>query len=133
MAQDLTRNKPGREETLVFRTINHNEGGGYDASTGVFTAPRAGIYLFLATLQGVGLQHSAGMNTVKVALMQDHQQRQRVLTQADREGDRDSTSLQAVLRLAAGSSVWLQAVGTQNYLSSTSLYCSFSGALITPY
>ena len=62
MAIDLTRSSPAYGETLVFPTVLHNQGGGYNAGSGVFTAPRAGTYVVLATLQGFGDQ--AGDNTV---------------------------------------------------------------------
>ena len=116
----------------MFPHIDHNEGGGYDASTGVFTAPCAGTYIFLAAIQGYGRQ--AGDDTAFVALMQDSLERQWVLTEADRKDrkdDFDSTSLQAVLRLAAGSQVWLMTYGDQIRLYGD-YYTTFSGILVTP-
>ena len=129
-AFDLKNQQPAVGETLVFPYIDHNEGGGYDASTGVFTAPRAGTYLFLATLQGWGSQ--AGADTVRVVLVQDGLVQQYVVTEADRENDWESTSLQAVLRLAAGSTVWLRALGNQNRFHEYTAI-TFSGILVTPY
>lgn len=37
-------------QTLVFPTVLSNEGGGYDPSTGTFTAPVNGTYIFSVTL-----------------------------------------------------------------------------------
>ena len=31
---------------VIFETVNLNEGNGYDPSTGIFTAPAAGMYVF---------------------------------------------------------------------------------------
>ena len=129
-AQNLQDYAPKSGDTLVFEDVKQNVGGGYNASSGVFTAPRAGTYVVLATLQGVG--RKAGASTVRVGLYQDGVPQQVVNTQADRQdADWDSTSVQAELGLGVGSRVWLQAEGDQNRLYG-GLYCTFSGVLITP-
>ena len=130
MATDLTNSQPAQFETLVFPYVRHNHGGGYNASSGVFTAPRAGTYVVLATLQGWGRR--AGDYSVLVYLVQDGSWQQVVVTEADRADDWDSTSMQAVLHLAAGSRVYLQAAGNKNSFSRVTSQCSFSGALVTP-
>ncbi|KAL4239562.1 Elastin microfibril interfacer [Mactra antiquata] len=45
--KDLT---PSSGQTLIFDVIDYNEGNGYNAATGVFTAPGSGWYLFMAHL-----------------------------------------------------------------------------------
>ena len=79
-AQNLQDYAPKSGNTLVFEDVKHNVGGGYNASSGVFTAPRAGTYVVLATLLGEGLQ--AGDDTVYVSLVKDGWQQQIVLTEA---------------------------------------------------
>lgn len=37
-------------KTLVLDRVEYNAGGGYDSTTGIFTAPVTGLYLFLATI-----------------------------------------------------------------------------------
>ena len=39
----------GEHSTLVFDKVAVNAGGGYDARTGMFTAPVSGIYSFFLT------------------------------------------------------------------------------------
>ena len=55
----------------------------YDESSGVFTAPRAGVYVFLVTLQGEGVS-PAGQDTVKVGLYQDDALQLSVFTESHR-------------------------------------------------
>ena len=128
MARDLTKDEPDDGETLVFRSVPLNIGAGYNASTGVFTAPRAGTYIFLATLQGRGLR--PGDYTVSVNLYKDDKFQQEVLTTADRKNDWDTTSVQNVLRLDIGARVHLRAQDDQNRFDG--YFCTFSGVLVTP-
>ncbi len=46
--QSLAANS--ESETVIFDTIIANNGGGYNPSTGVFTAPETGYYCFCSTL-----------------------------------------------------------------------------------
>ena len=41
---------PSAGDTIVFQTIVQNEGGGYNAKTGIFIAPVSGTYLFTTQL-----------------------------------------------------------------------------------
>ncbi|KAL4239563.1 hypothetical protein ACF0H5_000375 [Mactra antiquata] len=47
-AGNLKDLSPSTGQTLIFDVIDYNEGNGYNAATGVFTAPESGWYLFLA-------------------------------------------------------------------------------------
>ncbi|KAK3589830.1 hypothetical protein CHS0354_015841 [Potamilus streckersoni] len=42
------------DQTLVFDNVYVNEGNGYDATTGIFHAPVAGMYVILVTISSVG-------------------------------------------------------------------------------
>ena len=52
-----------------------------------------------------------------------------VLTEADRDSDLDSTSLQAVVHVQAGEKVWLSAMGSDNRFFCCGVN-SFSGVLV---
>ena len=80
----MNRETPAHGDPLVFPYVRHNLGGGYDASSGVFEAPRAGVYIFLATLQGDAVQ--ADIDMVWVALYQDTNLVQAGITEAHSEG-----------------------------------------------
>lgn len=50
---------------LIFPTIIYNQGGGYDASTGVFTSPTDGIFVFYVTIT------SQNSNTIYVDIVKN--------------------------------------------------------------
>ncbi|XP_060590651.1 caprin-2-like [Ruditapes philippinarum] len=43
---------------IIFTTATTNEGSGYDTSTGIFTAPVGGLYLFIVNFCSLKKQHS---------------------------------------------------------------------------
>ncbi|XP_045172772.2 complement C1q tumor necrosis factor-related protein 5-like [Mercenaria mercenaria] len=50
LAKELTNITPKSGEVLVFKTSMLNEGHGYDNTSGIFTAPTEGVYLFTIQL-----------------------------------------------------------------------------------
>lgn len=46
LARDVNNAEPSDGTTLIFTAIEMNEGRGYDSSTGIFTAPVGGVYMF---------------------------------------------------------------------------------------
>ena len=49
--------------TIVFDTVQNNQGSHYDTSTGIFTAPVAGLYFFSAAVSiGPGITESRYFN-----------------------------------------------------------------------
>jgi len=48
--EDPTENAYTKGSTMKFSNVLLNEGDGYDSTTGLFTAPVAGLYLFTAQL-----------------------------------------------------------------------------------
>ncbi|XP_052776748.1 heavy metal-binding protein HIP-like [Mya arenaria] len=57
----------GAWETIVFKTVVTNEGGAYDGTTGVFTAPVNGTYVFysnIMTKEGTSIETSLKVNDI---------------------------------------------------------------------
>ncbi|KAK7110095.1 cerebellin-3-like [Littorina saxatilis] len=44
----------GLNQPVVFDVVQYNAGGGYDKNSGIFTAPKAGTYVFTLSLQRHG-------------------------------------------------------------------------------
>ncbi|KAL4217382.1 positive regulation of adiponectin secretion [Mactra antiquata] len=118
-------------EVVPFNTQYTNIGGGYDTTTGIFTCPKAGIYLFqyhmVAHLDAEGwleLYH----NAYYINSAYSHT-----------GGDYGSSGNSAILKLSAGDTVSIKAVstyygysGTQLYGQTDEIYSTFSGYILAP-
>ena len=56
-ASVVSSNTSWTSGTLIFNQVISNVGNGYDPKTGVFTAPRAGTYIFYAAAVEYGTQY----------------------------------------------------------------------------
>ncbi|XP_070182558.1 uncharacterized protein [Littorina saxatilis] len=126
-ATGLKDTTPSNGDVLITTTVHNNQGNGFDLSTGKFTAPFNGTYCFMSSLFG---NYGSG-DSIAVFLMVDGLPELVVLTSFDSSGDYDAASLQAVLSVRAGQSVWLEAVDDSNQFSSYSRANSFSGFLVS--
>lgn len=109
----------GSNNPIVYKGVASNVGGGYSTTTGYFTAPLPGSYLFIFTIvhsgDDVDAYTSAGLY-VKGSLV----------SYAWGESAA-SGSNHAVAHLSAGDKVWVS--GTVSELEAD-VYSTFSGALI---
>ena len=108
-------------DTVLFDTIITNNGEGYNAETGKFTAPLSGTYYFFATVL-------SGYNTkVETALILNDKEVARMYSGAhDAHG---SGSNSAVVNLRSGDSVWIRLLyqgGTHVH----GFYSTFSGFIV---
>ncbi|XP_076436729.1 cerebellin-3-like [Babylonia areolata] len=107
-----------------FDRVLINEGGGYDPSTGQFTAPQAGLYSF--SLHVVGGDHDGFTN---LALQTGNQTVAVAFTEGQRIDSNDQGSCSAVLRLKQGQQVRV-ILEYGNPLIWGSNLSSFSGFLV---
>eukprot|EP00916_Digyalum_oweni_P008438 GHVL01014134.1.p1 GENE.GHVL01014134.1~~GHVL01014134.1.p1 ORF type:complete len:419 (-),score=28.09 GHVL01014134.1:60-1316(-) len=117
---------PSSGDVLIPTTVHNNQGNGYNSATGKFTAPYNGTYCFMSSLFGYGSGHH-----IEVSLMVDGKQDLVLYTDFGSAGDYDAASLQGVVSVRAGQSVWLQADGGHNQFSTGSNANSFSGFLVS--
>ncbi|KAK7105338.1 uncharacterized protein [Littorina saxatilis] len=117
---------PSSGDVLIPTTVHNNQGNGYNSATGKFTAPYNGTYCFMSSLFGYGSGHH-----IEVSLMVDGKQDLVLYTDFGSAGDYDAASLQGVVSVRAGQSVWLEADGGHNQFSTGSHANSFSGFLVS--
>ncbi|XP_070185777.1 caprin-2-like isoform X1 [Littorina saxatilis] len=107
-------------DTMLVPNVLTNEGNAYNSSTGYFTAPYSGTYLFAANSGSASTNNYAAFE-----LLVDGTRV--VYGQTTDPGPGESTSIQAVVHVAQGLSVWLRALTSVTYFSTAT---SFSGFLL---
>jgi hypothetical protein len=103
---------------IIFKEVPVNEGGGFDAATGVFTAPVPGTYTFTASVCSTN-------SDVRACFTVDDTLYNYILG-TQRATGTGSLSLQ----LKAGQKVFLLAGNYENNFDSNLLF--FTGALVQP-
>lgn len=100
--------------TLVFSNILTNIGGGYNAVTGIFTAPLGGVYVFNCKLTDNQNSDGPSIYFVKNGAYQGSDVGNKGPTNSFR-----SSSSSIVLELIPGDRVWVKAVDFSYYSSKT--------------
>ncbi|XP_053374249.1 complement C1q-like protein 2 [Mercenaria mercenaria] len=122
-SKDVVSTIPHSGQTIVFKTATLNEGSGYDKTTGIFTAPVAGTYLFsiqLCVEKGHDVDYAIVVDGVNVKVGHFS----------------DATwelcySAETVAILRSGSRVWVKCDYDTCYLHQRTHYSNtFSGVLI---
>lgn len=98
MATSLS--SPGNLRTLIFDAIFTNEGNGYNHHMGVFIAPRTGLYVFTWTIRADGGSYFNTQLLVNGLIYG--------WMYSSDNYNTDSSSTTAVVRVAAGSSVYVR-------------------------
>ena len=110
--------------TLIFPNVITNVGNGYNPSDGVFTAPRAGVYVFFVNVQ------SYSVETIYVDIVLNGVTK--VRTMAYDSGDKDYYEAGpnlAVLSLQTGGRVWVKRYSGKGYYHDGPI-TTFSGFII---
>ncbi|BFZ17229.1 hypothetical protein BsWGS_20268 [Bradybaena similaris] len=112
-------------ELLIFNKVLINYGGGYSSITGIFTAPRAGVYLFLV--------HALTIKNSSFWLYLYHNN-DCVITAFARENTQfDTTGNSAILPLKKNDKVYIKVDGTSLFIGEgNGVYTTLSGYRIGP-
>ena len=125
------------ENTTVFDVINTpipfqaarlNIGNAMDISTGIFTAPRKGIYFFLFT--GVARWKNSGSLEVRVGLKKNSNFIAFGYMNSLSNDAWETFALHSILNLEAGDSVWAEADVMINAYIPSGIENQFSGWLL---
>jgi len=114
-------------QTIVFDQVDTNLGGGYSGTTGVFTAPVAGTYVFSLTFF-MYYPSSSYVSVGELYIMQNNVQSIRVWLELG-NNIRGTASGTAVLSLNKGDHVYVQ-VGTARMYIGGDRVSFFSGFLL---
>ncbi|XP_056014501.1 multimerin-1-like [Ostrea edulis] len=107
--------------TLVFPSVITNIGGGYNPSTGIFSAPNDGLYVFYVSglesgSRHLGLDIHVVLNGVSKVRLVD-----------DRVASYQTVTNMVVLNLQQGNRVWVKHMNANGYYSESVPITTFSG------
>ena len=111
-----------RSGTLIFNSIILNVGNGYNPSTGVFTSPVAGTYVFYVTAVEYLKQH------LQVEIVLNSVSKVRTLSYSD--ANYQTGTNMAVLNLQKGDSVWVRHIYGNGFWTESVPITTFTGFLI---
>ncbi|KAL3882710.1 hypothetical protein ACJMK2_029023 [Sinanodonta woodiana] len=107
-------------EIVLFDTVLHNEGNGFNKQTGIFTCPLSGIYFFTGSLM-TKHGYSSEVHLVVNGEIKGN-------SYADEANSWDQGSISSIVRCEAGQNVWIS-VYYGSYIHGD-YYTSFSGFLL---
>ena len=108
--------------TLIFTSVILNVGNGYNPSTGVFTSPVAGTYVFYVTAVEYDKQY------LKVDIVLNSVSK--VRTRADNDAAFQTGTNMVVLNLQKGDSVWVRYASGKGYYTYSVPFTTFTGFLV---
>ena len=119
--EDLTN--LGQFQTIIFEQEVTNIGGYYHTTTGVFTAPEAGVYVFhLSAMTRAG-------KYMYLAIVRDGVRIGAMLVDGRGDSSWETTTDMWVLSLERGSEVWIQTVEDEGEIHGA-CHTMFSGFLL---
>ena len=111
--------------TLVFPKVITNVGNGYNPSDGVFTAPRAGVYVFFVNVQSYDTKY------IFVDIVLNGATKVRTMVNQGSQEYNDAGPNLAVLSLQTGDRVWVKHNSGQGFITHyDGPITTFSGFLI---
>ena len=108
--------------TLIFNSVILNVGNGYNPSTGIFTSPVAGTYVFYVT----AVEYSNQYLRVDIVLNSVS----KVRTMGDSSTSFQTGTNMVILNLQKGDSVWVRYASGKGYYTSSVPITTFTGLLV---
>ncbi|MGH0189757.1 UNVERIFIED_CONTAM: hypothetical protein FKN15_038287, partial [Acipenser sinensis] len=116
--------------TLLYKKVFVNQGGAYSEQTGVFTAPRSGVYSFSVTVFSDAGAPGARLSIF--ALLQRNGQDLAGVHDDNYDDQEDSATQSLALQLHAGDQLSVRLVAGRVVCDDVSHYNTFSGFLVFP-
>ena len=108
--------------TLIFNSVILNVGNGYNPSTGVFTPPVAGTYVFYVT----AVEYIKQFLNVDIVLNSVS----KVRTMGHNDAAYKTGTNMVILNLQKGDSVWVRYASGKGYYTSSVPIATFTGLLV---
>lgn len=112
--------------TIIFDSILHQDGNGYNAADGVFTCPVTGVYMFSVALHGRHEKH--GFDILAALLVVDSNIKTYVVSEGHHTGQYHQASSLIILRVHEGQRVWVHSYSKTAKVFRS--FSTFSGALL---
>ena len=114
-------------DTIVFNQVLSNIGNGYNSTTGIFTAPKRGSYLF--NVQACVPPYGEGSFIIAVRQQSFVETVLNILKYSD-TSHHNTVSNSVPVHLARGQEVWVEAWATGKLYHDSSCGSQFSGVLV---
>ncbi|KAL4235193.1 hypothetical protein ACF0H5_006831 [Mactra antiquata] len=119
-----------KNQGIVYNQVLYNRAGGYDSTTGIFTAPTTGIYLFSWSVMArkLGGEHAYDI-WLKLVVNGDH--KLAAVAESRNDADDNQGSSTVILEVNQGDKVWLVHYGgTDIFGNDNERTSSFVGVLL---
>lgn len=111
-------------EPVVCDAIVSNVGGAYSSETGIFTAPVAGSYCFMASASSCKMDEE---KKCKMAIVVENDMKGFLVS-----GSTRWSTCHTAVWVKPGQRVWLRSYGDREYTFGGGWWTSFSGMLLQP-
>lgn len=108
---------------IKYDYVIFNAGNGYDPSTGIFTVPLEGMYMFTYFVEALGTQ------AAEIQLIVDGMIRFPAISEPESPGNDDTGGNMVIEHLVKGQQVWIETYESENQNIFPG-FTTFSGALI---
>uniref|UniRef100_A0A194AND2 C1q domain-containing protein n=1 Tax=Pinctada fucata TaxID=50426 RepID=A0A194AND2_PINFU len=102
----------GPHHVFIYDHIESNFGGGYNSNTGIFTAPKFGVFAFLWTIAAEGTTGSGDYGEVETELIVNAKKRGYAFADTEVSWDDDQTTGFVIVQLNQGDVVYVRSTGT---------------------